>query len=125
MKKKLKILYEYKEASTVLDTPKVCYDLNDFVLELKYSDNKRYKIYFRGIFGFKYSSHPLCTADDVDAYDQIVEVLDSDWLKEFSQLDEEMTHTKKDELHHYMTYFDSEGVYEFIAKSFGVEEVKG
>ena len=131
MKKELQILYKHKKHSTELyDSPRVEFDEeNNFIVVADYIRGEKtgpvkYKYIFKHVFGFRYSCQPLCTSNEINAYDQIVEVLDSEWLKNFDKLDEEFTHTKKEELHHYMTYFDSEGVYEVIAKSFEVEEIK-
>ena len=55
------------------------------------------------------------------AYDKIVELFDSDWLKELRKIDSEEFSFWNPK--HYVLYLDGYGMYQFIAQSFEVEKM--
>ena len=60
-----------------------------------------------------------CTAWHIEAYDALVEIQDSEWVKEIkAQTDPNWR--DKWEMHHYMIYLDSAGCFEVIAASYAV-----
>lgn len=53
-----------------------------------------------------------------DSYDRIVEVIDSEWLKELKEINEEDFNYWKPK--HYILYLDGIGMYQFIGQRFEV-----
>jgi hypothetical protein len=78
-------------------------------------------IEFKTVSATRTRAERCCKADRhiAGAYDALVEVEGSDWLKEIlADTDKDWRH--KWELHHYMIYLDSAGCFELIAESFHV-----
>lgn len=126
---KSKIIYKFKEPATSLhDAPKINYDLDDFIMDLEFIDandkKTKYKLHFKNVYGYQYSSEILRTEYYIDAYNKIIEITDSNWLKPLNEQDLSHLNLENEDLHHYMIYFDGNGIYSFIAKSFEVEEIK-
>lgn len=53
-----------------------------------------------------------------DSYDRIIELIDSEWLKELKEINEEGFNYWKPK--HYILYLDGIGMYQFIGQRFGV-----
>lgn len=53
-----------------------------------------------------------------DSYDRIVELIDSEWLKELKEINEEDFNYWKPK--HYILYLDGIGMYQFIGQTFEV-----
>ena len=51
-----------------------------------------------------------------ETYDNLVEVKDSEWVKELKENTSEMFRSTWD-MHHYMIFLDSSGCYEVVAQS--------
>lgn len=77
---------------------------------------------FAGVRAHAHRVEGACTAWHVtDAYDTVVEVVDSPWRDEIEQLARERGHPAWT-LHHFMIYVDSHGAYEAIAASWSLRE---
>jgi len=77
-------------------------------------------IKFRGIAAMRKRAERCCTAWHIEgAYDTLVEIAESDWLKEI-RADTNLQWRDRWEMHHYMIYLDSVGCFEFIADSWAV-----
>ena len=63
---------------------------------------------------------PRFTSELYDAYDKVVEVIDSEWLEELKKVNEEDFSYWKPK--HYILYLDGFGMYQFIAQSLEVEK---
>lgn len=91
-------------------------------LRFDYVDIERDGKFFRSglkIIHPKATSHRVevaCRPEHVNAYDTLVEVRDSEWLRAVVA---DIAEGWKDkwELHHYRIYFASDGCYEYIAES--------
>jgi hypothetical protein len=51
-----------------------------------------------------------------DAYDTVVEIVDSKWVKEFYNINRQIADFWK--VKHFAIFLDSNGLYEFIARGF-------
>ena len=69
---------------------------------------------FSGVEAFAFTSHESCTEDQVDAYDVLVEVPDSPWIRQLQVARVAPTH----QLRHMRIYFDEIGCYEVAAADF-------
>lgn len=84
---------------------------------------------FEYALAYKWTGQPAATPDMLNAYDTVVEVQDSQWLREIKSITrsapEHLGKTSPSELNlrHYMVYFDDNGCLEVIAES--VEFIKG
>lgn len=56
------------------------------------------------------------------AYDKLIEIEDSEWVKELSSISSEWAEFWK--IKHYAIYLDSYGLYEFIASGYSLTETK-
>lgn len=87
------------------------YDENDVICETE--------IKFITVIGFKHTS-PRFTSELYDAYDKVVEVIDSDWLEELKKINEEDFAYWSPK--HYVLYLDGFGIYQFVAQSLEVKK---
>jgi len=67
---------------------------------------------FGGLHALVFTAHASCTRDQVRAYDRLVRVKDSDWLRSLTGADPS--------LRHFRIYFDEFGCYDIAAASFEV-----
>jgi hypothetical protein len=69
---------------------------------------------FSGVVAYRFVDDPSCTADQIDAYDQLVEIRDSSWLAEL------LTDRRYDApgLKHLRIYLDDIGCLEVAATGF-------
>ena len=87
------------------------YDKNDVICETE--------IKFISVIAFK-QNLPRFTSELYNAYDKVVELIDSKWLKELKKIDkEEFTYWNPK---HYILYLDGYGMYQFIAQSLEIEK---
>lgn len=79
------------------------------------------KMLFEGVEAFKCTYYMACTIDMIDAYDIVVDLGSTEWL---TQIESELvsSHENATGLRHLRTYFDDGPCYEFICRSFRVEE---
>ena len=70
-------------------------------------------ILFKGTQAHRHTSEKFLTSVG-DAYDTLVEIVDSAWTKEFHSINKEISNYWK--IKHYAIFIDSYGLYEFIAK---------
>ena len=76
-------------------------------------------IRFEMITASRMRTERCCTVWHIEAYDTLVSVEGSAWLKEIvADTDETWRHKWK--MNHFMIYLDSAGCFEFIAESWGV-----
>ncbi|HEY6793902.1 MAG TPA: hypothetical protein VI248_04385 [Kineosporiaceae bacterium] len=65
---------------------------------------------------YRHRAESHCTAWHLEAYDRIVEIVDSSWVAELRQaMPIDMRHLF--EMRHFMSYFDSFGCYEVVAQA--------
>ena len=71
-------------------------------------------ITFRGVEAFSFTSFESCTIEQVAAYDKVVVLITSSWLKDLH------SRRKVDETfaRHYRIFFDEVGCYDVIASAF-------
>lgn len=71
---------------------------------------------FSTVSAYRYTTAYRCSAWHVEAYQQLVEVHDSEWIRELQgqQIANGLGDLRR-EMHHYMLYFDEEGAYEVVA----------
>lgn len=77
-------------------------------------------IKFDGAFNFRHTSDYAIEVLP-DCYDEIVEILDSEWLYKFKRRDKDLADRLR--LKHYAIYLDSNGLFEFLASGFKAYEV--
>jgi hypothetical protein len=96
-------------------------ELSEDILHFDYlRDGARYRggIRFKRVSASLYHAERCETAWHIEAADELVEVENSEWLK---QVRAQTMKTYRDrEMHHYMIRLDSTGVYEIIAESWEV-----
>lgn len=103
------------------------YEGGDSVLLFDYYDeNNNDKIFNSGIvfettIAHRHSSEKV-TKFISGTYDKLVELKDSEWVKELSIISPEWI--KYWEVRHYVIYLDSYGLYEFLAKGFRLIDIK-
>jgi len=83
------------------------------------------KLLFEGVEAFKCTYMHACTVEMIStAYDKVVDLGSSEWLNEVRE--QLASHPDMDrgveELRHLMIYFDDGPCYEFICRTFRVEE---
>ena len=69
-------------------------------------------ISFRGVQALTFTGHASCSRDQIRAYDRLVRVKRSEWLRSLSG--------GEPELEHYRIYFDEFGCYDIAASGFEV-----
>jgi hypothetical protein len=80
---------------------------------------------FNGVAATRTRVERCSTEWHLDAYDTLVEVEDSDWVKEI-RADTTPRYRDRWQMHHYMIYMDGDGAFEFIADGWEVlPEEKG
>ncbi|MCT8975327.1 hypothetical protein N4T77_01820 [Clostridium sp. CX1] len=88
----------------------------DTVLKFDYeSDNGKYEvtgIVFNNCINYRYGKEENLTKEDVFAYNAIVTVENSEWIKDVVE------NKIKNKYNHYKIYFDGFGVYEFISQGY-------
>lgn len=75
----------------------------------------KFKLHFNVVLCYRYTSERF-TKHLYDSYDTLVEIEDSDWLKELKQLNEDDLNFWKPR--HFAIYLDSVGLYEIISNNF-------
>jgi hypothetical protein len=76
------------------------------------------EIVFEGVEAFRFTGHASCTVDMIDAYDVLVEVVDSAWVSRLQEARREPAPP----LRHLRIYFDELGCYEVVATGFDAPE---
>jgi hypothetical protein len=71
---------------------------------------------FGGIAALSLTYHDACTTEMVRAYDQLVEIDESLWLREIKQ--HYKGATPEDQLHHYRIYLDNGPCFDFICETY-------
>lgn len=121
-----KVLWKIPVPSTALQGEQLLCTGADALLRFDYYDPmKNGAMYTAGIFfdtvvGFKHDSEGFA-ATLMDAYDQLVEVVDSDWLAEYRKTNSRIADLFQ--IKHFAIFLKSCGLYEFIAKSYAIQEV--
>ncbi len=83
-------------------------------LTLSYSvEGKRAEIRFEGVVAFCFTQFRACTKEHVVAYDKLVAIGESDWLKQVRN----EGRGSLEGAHHYRIFFDEVGAYDVIARS--------
>jgi hypothetical protein len=76
------------------------------------------EIVFEGVEAFAFTGHSSCTADMIDAYDALVEIVDSAWVARLREAQREPA----PDLRHLRIYFDENGCYDIVATAFELPE---
>lgn len=78
---------------------------------------QRFRLRFSGVEAFKWTSLTSCTEEMIkSAYDKLIAVENTDWLKQCSEISARVDSTPK-ALHHYRIFFDDGPCFEAIAES--------
>lgn len=72
------------------------------------------EVTFRGMEAFMFTAHDSCNEQQVDAYDVLVEVVNSSWVAELRKA----RRNPMPDVRHMRIYFDEIGCYEFVASEF-------
>lgn len=75
---------------------------------------QRAAISFRGVEAFSFTSFELCSPEQVAAYDKVIAIHSSEWLKRLRS----QRAIKEGTVLHYRMFFDEVGCYEIIASEF-------
>ncbi len=78
-------------------------------------DGEKFKLLFNKVKCYKHTDERF-TKDYYNCYDTLVEVEDSEWIKELKQLNEEDFNYWKPK--HFAIYLDSVGLFEIISNNF-------
>ena len=115
----LRTLYEIPLPSTSIEHTDFC----GGILHYHYvRDGEYYRggIRFKRVPAYRFRAERCSTVPHFEgAYDTLVEVEDSDWVKEI-YADTDKLYRDRWEMHHYKIYLDSGGLYEVIAESWEV-----
>jgi hypothetical protein len=78
---------------------------------------RRFRIRFRGVESFKWTSLTSCSEEMItSAYDKVIDCGDSGWLQECREISSRVGAGTK-ELHHYRIFFDEGPCFEVIGES--------
>lgn len=110
-------------SSTLEDDPIIEFDEIDMKIILTGGDEqgklKKITLKFHSVICFKRTSARF-TPKLFDSYDRIVELVDSEWLKELRGINEEGFNYWSPR--HYIIYLEGVGMFQFIAKKYEVIE---
>lgn len=118
------VIYELPMfSSNLISEPKITIKNMDVEIVIEGYDDEdvfsRISIKFLSVLGMKQTSARF-TPNLYDAYDKIVQITESEWLKEMQKLnDEDYSYWKPN---HYVMYLDGIGLYQFIAKEVEVRD---
>ena len=120
MKKEIK--YELPMfSSNLAKNPKLRFENMDIKIDIQGYDCEdnfsEITITMRSVLCFKKTSARF-TPRLYESYDKIVEIIDSDWLKELIDINEEYFNYWQPK--HYILYLDAIGMYQFVGKNFDV-----
>ena len=96
------------------------YEKSDWILRFAFDrEGKGFRsgIRFNSVMAYKYLNAFHCTAWHIDAYDTVVEVSDSDWVRSAYAAMDENQRKNLQKLRHFMIFFDDGGAYEALAQS--------
>lgn len=117
-----KRLWEFPVPSTTIGDTKLIYNGCDEWLLFDYYDGSKDEILNSGIVFDAVQAHrhscELFTPSWMDAYDYLVEVVDSEWVKQLEQINKEIADFWK--IKHYAIYLKSNGLFEFIARGYEI-----
>lgn len=97
-------------------------DMNKWIELVGVDENNKLReivIQFNAVICDKHTSARF-TPKLYDAYDRIVELIDSEWLKELKRINEEDFNYWNPK--HYIMYLDGVGMFQFVAQSYEVVE---
>lgn len=122
-------LWEFPVPSTCIADGgvKLIYPGGDALLLFDYYDEKKDDAIFNsGILFDAVQAHRHSSEKFVnylfDAYDSLVEIIDSDWVCQLRKVNKEIADHWN--IKHYAIFLDSNGLYEFIARSYKILETK-
>ena len=92
--------------------------LIDYTYPTENEDFNRAQVVFKGGRAYRWTRSRLCVPEMVDAYDKVLEIVDSQWAADATKrLRKDPAESDTLVLHHYMVYFDGGGCYEVLAES--------
>ena len=98
------------------DSPRLTQSITELRLSLDHeTDTGEYvwtTIVFHDVDAFRFTAYPLCTPNQVDAYDRLVVLSRSRWISEMGGHSPELTH--------YQIFFDEFGCYDIAASRFDI-----
>ena len=124
---KAKELWELPVPSTLVQGEQLICSGADALLRFDYYDTEKNDamftagILFKTVLGFKHDSEGFATTL-MDAYDRLVEIVDSDWVAEYRKTNQRVADLFN--IKHYAIFMKSCGLYEFIAKRYIVQEIR-
>lgn len=126
---KVNKLWEFPVPSTCLAEGgvKLIYPGGDAWLTFDYYDIEKGDavfnsgILFEAVQAHRHSSEKFLVSL-MGAYDSLVEILDSEWVRQLRQIDRKIADYW--DIKHYAIFLDSNGLYEFIARGYNILEVK-
>jgi hypothetical protein len=124
---RIKELWRIPVPSTAVQGEQLLYTSADALLRFDYYDAKKDDtifncgIFFKNVVGFKHDSEGFSTAL-MDAYDRLVEIIDSDWINEYRKINSRVANIFS--IKHYAIFLKNCGLYEFIAAEFAIQEAR-
>lgn len=122
----IKTVWNFPVPSTALEGTKLIYPGGDAWLLFDYYDEQKDDIFNSGIVFEAVQAHKhlteAFTESTMGAYDCLVEVTDSAWIKELKAINSEIANLWK--IKHYAIYLKSSGLFEFAARGYEIMEVK-
>ena len=73
---------------------------------------------FVGVKGFQFNSFAVCSADQMEAYGKVVEILRSTWIESVTRSSHEALGT----IHHYRIFLDEVGCYDVLCSDVKLSE---
>ena len=91
-----------------------------------YNENRNEKVFNSGILFQMAQAHrhrsEMFLSTLMDAYDRLVEIVDSDWVVEFKRINRRVADYW--DIKHYAIFLKSNGLYEFLASDFTILDTK-
>src|ERR1035437_9238490 len=121
-----KELWKIPVPSTAVGRAQMLYAGADALLRFDYSDEAHNDmefntgIIFKTVFGFRHDSEGFAMTV-MDAYDRLVEIVDSDWTAEYRKTNPRIANLF--DIKHYAIFLKSCGLYEFISKDYTILKV--
>jgi hypothetical protein len=99
-----------------------CVDGADGILWLhdEYDPRSRFALRFLGVEAYSFTRDTLCTLDQVEAIDKVLELESSGWGASVAQ---HRASAGQPALHHYCVYLEGAGAYDVLAEAFLPDDV--
>jgi hypothetical protein len=105
------------EYPTLKQLPRKELELSFALQDAEDDARRRFRLRFSGVEAFKWTSLTSCNEEMIkSAYDKLIDVGQSDWLRQCSEISARVGSGPK-ALHHYRIFFDDGPCFEVIAES--------